>query len=158
MFDAIDPANPVVALCAEGMAMEGSPGAARSLFEQAWEARSDDFDAAIAAHFLARHQTTAEDTLHWNVVAARHAELVADGRAVVLLSSLYLNLGDARAKLGMNEAAIDALGRAREHLDALPDDGYRAFVAMGLDRLAQRLGVSDPDPNRTVEPGCESSD
>lgn len=143
MLDPIDAANPVVALCAKGMAEEGTPNVARSYFEQAWEARRDDYDAAIAAHFLARHQATAEDTLHWNMIAARHAELVADGRAGVLLSSLYLNLGDAQAKLGMNDAAIDALGRAREHLDALPDDGYRAFVAMGLDRLAQRLGVGD---------------
>lgn len=141
MLDAIDPTNPVVALCAEGMAVEGTPGAARSLFEQAWEARRDDYDAAIAAHFLARHQTTAEDALRWNVLAARHAERVTDGRAGVLLSSLYLNLADAQAKLEMHDAAIDALGRAREHLHALPDDGYRAFVAMGLDRLAERLGV-----------------
>ena len=69
----IDPNNPVVALCAAGMAIEGDSSAARALFEQAWEARRDDYDASIAAHFLARHQPTIESRLHWNVLAARVA-------------------------------------------------------------------------------------
>jgi hypothetical protein len=58
----IDPANRVVALCAEGMAIEGSPADAMRLFEQAWALRTDDFEAAVAAHFVARHQPTPADT------------------------------------------------------------------------------------------------
>src|SRR3954468_20783044 len=96
----IDPTNRVVALCAEGMAMEGAPAEAMQLFEAAWAARSDDFEAAIAAHFVARHQPTREETLHWNALAVQHAELVSDGRAAELLASLYLNLADAHDKLG----------------------------------------------------------
>jgi hypothetical protein len=61
-----DPANRVVALCAEGMAREGEPGVALRLFEEAWAARTDDFEAAIAAHYVARHQPTAEEALRWN--------------------------------------------------------------------------------------------
>src|SRR5688500_12732661 len=72
-----DPANTVVALCAEGMAAEGTPADARRLFERAWAARRDDYDAAIAAHFVARHQATPADALHWNALAVRHAEAVA---------------------------------------------------------------------------------
>ena len=45
----IDPRNPVVALCAAGMAIKGDAEAARRLFEQAWDARTDDYDASIAA-------------------------------------------------------------------------------------------------------------
>jgi hypothetical protein len=75
----IDPANRVVALCAEGMSREG-------------------------AHYLARHQPTPKDTLHWNALAVRHAERVSDGRAAELLASLYLNLADAHEKVG--ECAI----------------------------------------------------
>jgi hypothetical protein len=63
----IDPTNPVVALCAEGMAREGEPAVAKRLFEEARSSRTDDFEAAIAAHYLARHQPTPADTLHWNV-------------------------------------------------------------------------------------------
>jgi len=46
----IDPNNPVVALCAAGMTCDGGPAEARSLFEEAWNARRDDYDAAIAGY------------------------------------------------------------------------------------------------------------
>jgi len=78
----IDPTNPVVVLCAEGMAADGTPAEARRLFERAWAARRDDYDAAIAAHFLARHQPSAADTLHWNALAVRLAEAVPGGLRV----------------------------------------------------------------------------
>jgi hypothetical protein len=142
----IDPTNPVVALCAAGMAAEGTPAEAKQLFEQAWAARRDDYDACIAAHFLARHQESAADVLHWNALAIRHAEAVTDGRADELLASLYLNLGDAHAALGQTAAAIPALRRAQAHLATLPAGGYREFVALGIGRLAERLEIaSDPD-------------
>jgi hypothetical protein len=140
----IDPTNPVVALCAEGMAAEGTPAEARRLFERAWAARRDDYDAAVAAHFVARHQPTPADALHWNALAVRHAEAVADGRAAGLLASLYLNLGDAQANVGDGAAAAAAVRRAAEHLAAVPPGGYRQFVALGVRRLAERVGVASP--------------
>ena len=85
----IDPRNPVVALCAAGMAIEGDAVAAMALFEQAWAARTDDYDASIAAHFLARHQATTEQRVHWNALAVAHAEAVPDGRADEFMASLY---------------------------------------------------------------------
>ena len=145
-FDPIDPTNPVVALCAEGMAHDGTPADALRLFEQAWSARRDDYDAAIAAHFMARHQPTPAMTLHWNALAVRHAEAVADQRAAGLLPSLYLNLGDAQANAGDVAAGADSVRHAAARLAALPRDGYREFVALGIRRLADRLGVtSDVD-------------
>ncbi len=119
----IDSTNPVVALCAEGMAMEGVPAEAKRLFEQAWAERSDDFEAAIAAHFVARHQPTPEETLHWNALAVQHAELVSDGRAAGFLSSLYLNLADAHEKLGARDSAATAVARAATHLHRIPPGG-----------------------------------
>ena len=53
----IDPINPVVLLCAAGMEREGEPEEARRLFQQAWDARRNDYEAAIAAHYLARNDT-----------------------------------------------------------------------------------------------------
>jgi hypothetical protein len=138
----IDSEHPVVELCAAGMAAEGTPAEARRLFEQAWAARRDDYDACIAAHFLARHQGSADSTLHWNVLAVRHAEAVTDGRAAELFASLYLNLGDAHAALGQSEPAAAAVRLASAHLAALPAGGYREFVALGIGRLAQRLGLA----------------
>jgi hypothetical protein len=138
----IDTTNRVVALCAEGMAMEGAPADALRLFEQAWAERSDDFEAAIAAHFVARHQPTPEETLRWNVLAVQHAELVSDGRAAGFLASLYLNLADAHEKLGERALATTAVTRAGTYLDLVPAGGYREFVAMGIRRLAERVEVA----------------
>lgn len=138
----IDPTNPVVALCAEGMAVEGMPAEARRLFERAWAIRRDDYDAAIAAHFLARHQETPADTLHWNALAVRHAEAVRDASATDFLASLYLNLGDSYANVGDTPASIEAVHRAAAHLASVPESGYRDFVAFGVRRLAERLGVA----------------
>src|SRR5688572_16503070 len=142
--DLIDPTNPVVALCSEGMAAEGTPAEALRLFERAWAARRDDYDAAIAAHFVARHQASPEDTLRWNALAVRHAEAVTDGRAAAFLASLYLNLGDAQANVGDVAAAAAAVRRAAAQLAAVPPGGYREFVAMGIRRLAERVGVASP--------------
>jgi hypothetical protein len=133
-------------MCAEGMAAEGTPAEARRLFEQAWAARRDDFDAAVAAHFLARHQPTPADALHWNALAVRHAEEITDGRATELLASLYLNLGDAQANIRDLVAAAASVRRAAAHLTALPPGGYREFVAFGIRRLEARVnGVSDDE-------------
>ena len=139
----IDSTNAVVALCAAGMAIEGDVPAARRLFEQAWEVRRDDYDASIAAHYLARHQTTVEDRLAWNIRAARHAEVVADDRARELKASLYLNLADAYLAVGDSAEARSAIARASESLDDLPVDGYRDFVKRGIDGLVRRLDESD---------------
>jgi hypothetical protein len=139
----IDSTNPVVALCAAGMAIEGDVTAARRLFEQAWEVRRDDYDASIAAHFLARHQTTVEDRLAWNIRAARHAEVVADDRARELKSSLYLNLADAYLAVGDSAEARVAIGHAVKSLEDLPLEGYRAFVKRGIDGLVRRLDEFD---------------
>jgi hypothetical protein len=135
----IDPTNPVVALCAEGMAVDGTPAEALRLFELAWASRRDDFEAAIAAHFLARHQQSPSDALHWNMLAVQHAENVDDGRAAELLASLYLNLGDAQLTVGDAISAADSVRLAETHLPGLPAGGYREFVAMGIRRLLQRL-------------------
>ena len=140
--ETIDTTNPVVALCAEGMALEGTPDEARRLFERAWAARRDDYDAAIAAHFLARHQATPADTLHWNALAVRHAEAVPEHRADGFLASLDLNLADAQANVGDTAASAESVRRAAGHLSLLPPGGYRDFVAMGIRRLAARLGVA----------------
>jgi hypothetical protein len=139
--ETIDSINPVVALCAEGMELEGTPAEARRLFERAWAARRDDYDAAIAAHFLARHQATPADTLHWNAVAVQHAIAVPNGRSAGFLASLYLNLADAQANVGEVAASAEAVRRAAAHLSALPAGGYRDFLTMGIRRLAARVGA-----------------
>ena len=122
---ALDVTNPVVALCAEGMAIDGDADAARVLFQRAWELCRDDFDAAVAAHFVARHQPTPELTLHWNALAVDHASRVTDGRAEQLLPSLYLNLGDSHRTVGNRHDATIAAEHARAALQYVEAGGYR---------------------------------
>ncbi len=138
----VDPSNPVVALCAEGMALEGEPARARERFERAWTIRQDDYDACIAAHFLARHQDSSAATLEWNRRALQHAEAVADDRVRPFLPSLLLNLGDSLLAAGHPHEAQHAAERANAALAALPDDGYRAFVARGIEALLARASAA----------------
>ena len=149
---AIDPGNPVVALCAAGMACDGTREEALLLFERAWNERQDDYDAAIAAHYLARLQPTPLLTLEWNTRAVTHCERVNDERAAELRPSLYLNLADSLLAVGRHEEARAIAERAAESLPALPENGYRDFLARGIARLQDKLvgstaslGISDTD-------------
>jgi hypothetical protein len=137
-----DPNNPVMTLCAAGMQVDGEPAKALALFEQAWELRRDDFDASVAAHFVARHQTTAAATLQWNERALQHADALMDDRACALLPSLCLNLADSyRIDGRLDQAQVLAL-RGLVAVDQLPtDDGYAQFVRAGLNRLLERLNT-----------------
>ena len=152
----MDPGNPVVALCAAGMEREGTPEEARVLFERAWEIRRDDYEASVAAHFLARHQPTPADTLHWNEVALQHALAVPDGRAAELMASLYLNLGDSYLAVGRRKDAATAAERAAACGATLPADGYGELVGRGIRRLQARLreegGGASPDSPDRVDP------
>jgi hypothetical protein len=138
------------------MAVEGDTLEALALFEQAWSARRDDFDACIAAHFVARHQATPEATLHWNAIAVRHAKAVPDHRADEFMASLYLNLGDACANVGDHQAAVAAAAEARTHLTAVTVGGYRDFVEYGITRLERRLTVRSAEL-ATSQPHADAS-
>ena len=87
--------NPVIQLCMEGTRAEFHHRMedARTLYQQAWAARKDDYDACIAAHYVARFQDSAEDALHWNQLALKHANAVNDESVNDFYPSLYLNLG-----------------------------------------------------------------
>ena len=140
----LDLTNPVIALCAEGMAVGGDAAAASEYFARAWAARRDDFDAAVAAHYMARQQPAPAERLTWDARAVTHAEAalsIGDARVPSLLASLYLNLGDALLTAGRAADARDAVERAEAALDALPDGGYRAFVAGGVARLRSRAAL-----------------
>ena len=135
----IDGDSVVARLCAAGMAIDGDAVAAGALFRQAWDARRDDYEASIAAHFLARHQPSLDDSLHWNRVAVEHAEAVTDERAKPLLASLYLNLAGSYLALGDSARATIAAEQGVTALQFLPADGYRDFVSRGLQRLRARI-------------------
>ena len=137
----MDPTNPVVKLCAEGMQaeIEGRGADAHALFVRAWETRSDDYEACIAAHFVARYQQEPEEMLRWNQEALERANAVPDERVHNFYPSLYLNLGKSHEELGSPAEARRCYGLAAELAVALPADPYgetvRAASAAGLERM-----------------------
>ena len=94
--------NPVIQICIEGTRAEFERRLddARLLYLQAWETRTDDYEACIAAHYVARFQKTLEEKLHWNQVALEHANTVDDERVKDFYPSLYVNLGQSYEALG----------------------------------------------------------
>jgi hypothetical protein len=99
--------NPVIQLCLAGIRaeFEGRLDAARSAYRQAWDVVQDDYEACVAAHYVARLQPDPAVALYWNQVALARAEAVADERARSFYPSLYLNLGQSYAALGNETAA-----------------------------------------------------
>ena len=91
----MDTNNPIIQLCVAGTRAEFEHRIedARRLYQQAWEARTDDYEACIAAHYVARFQDSAEESLRWNQLALKHADAVKDEQVKEFYPSLYLSLG-----------------------------------------------------------------
>ncbi|MFD8491764.1 hypothetical protein [Amycolatopsis sp. NPDC059657] len=134
----MEPGNPVVLLCGQGMQAEaeGRADDAHALFQQAWDAAADDYDACVAAHYLARHQKTPQDTLHWNQECLRRADLVGDERVSGFYPSLHLNMARAHEELGERAESHAHYRQAADRIQDTPagpyQDGIRFAVAKGL--------------------------
>lgn len=115
----MEPSNPVIQLCMAGTRAEFEHriDEARLLYEQAWEARTDDYDACVAAHYVARFQDTAEKSLYWNQLALTHANAVNDERVREVYPSLYLSLGCSHELAGNQ-------GEAQRYYNLAADLGF----------------------------------
>lgn len=138
----MDANNPVVRLCAEGMDLEraGRRDEAALVFTQAWEQSSDDYERCIAAHYVARAQTTPADNLRWNLESLEYADAIQDGRVHGFYPSLYLNIGWAYEDLGNRDEARKYYQLAETRLESLPEGAYRETVRDGIERGLQRIG------------------
>lgn len=98
----MDVDNEVIKLCVAGTRaeFEGDLETAARLYRQAWDVHMNDYEACIAAHYLARFQTTPEERLRWNLEALIHANLVADDCVKDFYPSLYLNIGQSYENCG----------------------------------------------------------
>ena len=94
--------NPVIKLCIQGarFEFEGKKKDACELYRKAWETATDDYEACIAAHYVARFQDTHQATLKWNQEALRRADAVGDERMQEFYPSLYVNLGQSYELVG----------------------------------------------------------
>lgn len=115
----MDENNPVVQLCVKGTQaeFEGKSEEARAFYTQAWQAAQSDFEACVAAHYMARLQPDNEEKLRWNQIALEKAARVSDGSVQDFYPSLYLNLGQSYELLGN-------LPEAKRYYDLAAGLGY----------------------------------
>lgn len=138
----LDTSNPVIQLCDQGMAAEteGDTAVAARLFQQAWELSSNDYDRAVAAHYLARHQPTDVDVLHWTRVAVQNAEQADRTQTSELLPSLYLNLAASYVRAQDFDAAQRTYFQAADTLHSITDLTYAASIRIAIATGLQATG------------------
>src|SRR5262245_62120448 len=144
--DPMDPENPVIRLCVQGAEAEADQrfDEARALYQNAWRASSNDVEACIAAHYIARQQESPQQALWWNQIALARADSVRDSRVRAFYASLHLNLGMAHETLGQVAAARHHYERAAGTLHEIVDDQHRVVVARGVSSGLERTRAPDP--------------
>ncbi len=154
----MDPNNPIVKLCSEGIAAEGQGrhAEAAALYCQAWANHQDDYEACIAAHYLARQQETLLESLAWNQRALDHALAVnsqefsqgINEEIKGFLPSLYLNLGWSHEVLEDVQRVRRCYQEGAAHLAALPDGPYTDVVRDGITRGLERTQTASCVPGK----------
>ncbi len=101
------PTNPIVRLCLQAMAQEAAAdlASAATIFTQAWNDASDDFEKFLSAFFLARHQVSLDDCLRWYDKALEHAQRVDDVAARSAVVSVHLYIARCYEEMGDRESA-----------------------------------------------------
>jgi hypothetical protein len=117
------PNNEIVKLCIKGMGMEerGMAKEAASLFLQAWNDASDDFEKFLSAHFMARCQEQVSDKLRWLETALHLAQEINDDAVRSAFPPLYLAISNCYAEMG-DPGQAERNRRLAELFDATPSD------------------------------------
>jgi hypothetical protein len=71
---------------------------ARALFAHAWDAATDDYEASIAAHYIAHLEPDPATALAWDLEALRRG--LMDDRSAEFMPSLYVSLGGSYERVG----------------------------------------------------------
>ncbi len=66
----------------------------------------NNYEACIAAHYVARFQDDPQDRFAWNKLALDKAQALGDARVQDFLPSLYLNMGKSYELIGNLAEAI----------------------------------------------------
>ena len=137
-----DTTNPVIQLCAQGMQLEGEgkPAEAAALFMQAWNEAITPTEKFTAAHYVARHQPTVSDKLHWDEVCLSAALTIEGEEIKATYPSLYLNIGKCFEDLGNIPEARKNYQLAQSFAGYLQNDGYGSMIKAGIEKGLQRTG------------------
>jgi rifampin ADP-ribosylating transferase len=136
-----DSDNKIVKLCAEGMALEGQgkKTEALELFQQAWNAATNDFEKFTSAHYVARHQESIADKLKWDETALLLALKFDDAKVKASYPSLYLNVAKCYEDLLDLEQARKNYELALSYSMLLPDNGYGNMIKGGIINGMERV-------------------
>ncbi|MEQ8811428.1 MAG: tetratricopeptide repeat protein [Imperialibacter sp.] len=139
----IDPTNPIVQLCAEGMNLEGEGKRteAAQTFMRAWGMATSHYEQFIAAHYVARHQPSVAAKLQWDLKALDAAQKVGSDQIAGAYPSLYLNIAKCYEDLGEYETARQNYQAALSLTTSMSDDGYGKMIKSGI--LAGLARIAD---------------
>lgn len=140
----MDFSNQIVQLCAAGIEAESHEcfREARVLFLQAWIKSTDDREACIAAHYVARHQADLEDALRWHQLALARLTVAAEHDDAMLpwFALYHANVAKAHAELGERESAHHHFTMASRYLPLVAQGPFRVRLEFRISRgLAARL-------------------
>lgn len=132
-----------IQLCIRGMESEGQglPEEARSLFNEAWDIATNDFEKFTAAHYVARHQKTIVDKLQWDKAALQLALKINNEVVKEAFPSLYLNIAKCYEDLNDFDNASKNYDLALSFSNALPDNGYGNMIRGGIMNGIQRVAI-----------------
>lgn len=120
-----NPANHVIQLCIQGMELEekGKPEEASSIFLQAWNESTNDFEKFTSAYYVARHQETVRDKLKWLETSLQFALKMNDVTVRGAFPSLYLNIAKCYEDLNDPERAKKSYELANSYSSNPSDSG-----------------------------------
>jgi hypothetical protein len=136
-----DTENNIVKLCGSGMQLEGEgkPAEAANLFQQAWTEASTPTEKFIAAHYVARHQTSVADKLSWDEIALSQA-LQINGEVIKsVYPSLYLNIAKCYEDMNDLDNANKNYQLALTFVSFLANDGYGNMIQSGIRQGIERV-------------------
>lgn len=121
----LNPANPIVQLCLQGMAMEekNEAASAEQIFLHAWGEASSDFEKFLAAYYVARVQVEVANRLKWYETALQHALAANSDSAGSALPSLHDNISRCYAEIGDTENAEKHIATAEACRNRPADKG-----------------------------------
>jgi rifampin ADP-ribosylating transferase len=120
-----NPANHIIQLCIQGMELEerGKPEEASSIFLQAWNESTNDFEKFTSAYYVARHQETVRDKLKWLETSLQFALKINDVTVSGAFPSLYLNIAKCYEDLNDLERAKKSYELANSYSSSPSDSG-----------------------------------
>ena len=107
------------------MALEekGKPEEAGSIFLQAWNEATNDFEKFMTAHYVARHQKNVSDKLKWLETGLKLALIINNDSVKASFVSLYKSIAKCYEDLNDPDNAKKNYELANSFIDAPSDTG-----------------------------------